>query len=181
MEDGLEATKRSLGRLDRWRGRGTMRDKAKEFSLTLEGTAYKVVVDGNSFLINGQPFVVGFDEERVLVDGTPYEVTLKGDEVVVGGIAYGYAVEGLADEGVGRPITRGAGASEGALTAIMPGKVIRILVAEGDQVAEGDVICILEAMKMENELKASMAGVVKALHVQEGQDVEMGVLLAEIE
>jgi biotin carboxyl carrier protein len=158
-----------------------MRDKAKEFSLTLDGTTYKVVVDGNSFLVNGQPFVVGYDEERVLVDGTPYDVKLKGEQAVVAGIAYGYAVEGLADEGTGRPTTRGAAASEGALTAIMPGKIIRILVAEGDQVAEGDVICILEAMKMENELKASMAGVVKALHVQAGQDVEMGVLLAEIE
>ena len=158
-----------------------MRDKAKEFSLTLDGTTYKVVVDGNSFLVNGQPFVVGFDEDRVVVDGTPFDVTLKGEQVVVGGIAYGYAVEGLTDAEASRQITKGSVASEGALTAIMPGKVIRILVAEGDQVEEGDVICILEAMKMENELKASMAGVVKALHVQAGQDVEMGVLLAEIE
>ena len=158
-----------------------MRDKAKEFSLTLDGTAYNVVVDGNSFLVNGQPFVVGFDEQRVLVDGTPYDVTLKGEQVVVGGIAYGYAVEGLTDVEASRPTARGAVASEGALTAIMPGKIIRILVAEGDQVEEGDVICILEAMKMENELKAPLAGVVKTLHVQAGQDVEMGVLLAEIE
>jgi biotin carboxyl carrier protein len=158
-----------------------LRDKTKEFSLTLDGTTYKVVVDGNSFLVNGQPFVVGFDEERVLVDGTSYDVKLKGEQVVVGGIAYGYAVEGLADEEAGRPAARGVVASEGALTAIMPGKIIRILVAEGDQVAQGDVICILEAMKMENELKAPMAGKVKALNVQTGQDVEMGFLLAEIE
>ena len=58
---------------------------------------------------------------------------------------------------------------------------IRVLVAEGDTVAEGQVICLLEAMKMENELKAPKAGVVKAMHAQPGQDVEMGAVLAEIE
>jgi biotin carboxyl carrier protein len=63
----------------------------------------------------------------------------------------------------------------------MPGKIIRVLATEGAQVAEGDVICILEAMKMENELKAPKDGVVKALHIEPGQDVEMGAVLAEIE
>jgi acetyl-CoA/propionyl-CoA carboxylase biotin carboxyl carrier protein len=71
--------------------------------------------------------------------------------------------------------------SEGAVTAIMPGKIIRLLVAEGDAVAEGDVICILEAMKMENELKAPRAGTVTTLYVEPGQDVESGAVLAEIE
>jgi hypothetical protein len=42
---------------------------SREFSLILDGTTYKIVVDGNSILVNGQPFVVGFEEERVLVDG----------------------------------------------------------------------------------------------------------------
>jgi biotin carboxyl carrier protein len=158
-----------------------MRDTTKQFTLTLDGTTYRIVVDGNSFLVDGQPFVVGFEEDRVLVDGTPYDVMLKGEQVVVGGIAYAYGVEGLTDEKASRPASRGVVAREGALTAIMPGKIIRILATEGDKVAEGDVICILEAMKMENELKAPLAGVVKALHVQAGQDVEMGALLAEIE
>ena len=158
-----------------------MRDTAKEFSLTLDGTTYRIVRDGNSFLVNGQPFVVGFDADRVLVDGTPYEITLEGDHVVVGGISHAFAVEGLAEEKAARQAAQGAATSEGAVMAIMPGKILRILVAEGDPVAEGDVVCILEAMKMENELKAPLAGVVKVLHVQAGQDVEMGVLLAEIE
>jgi biotin carboxyl carrier protein len=62
----------------------------------------------------------------------------------------------------------------------MPGKIIRLLVAQGDEVAEGDVVCILEAMKMENELKAPKSGVIQSLHIQPGQDVEMGAVLAEI-
>jgi acetyl-CoA/propionyl-CoA carboxylase biotin carboxyl carrier protein len=154
---------------------------SRDFSITLDGTTYKIVVDGNSILINGQPFVVGLEGDRVLVDGTPYDVTLEGDRVVVGGIAYDLAVKGLEEERGGSKAAVRAVASAGAVTAIMPGKIIRVLVDQGDQVAEGDVICILEAMKMENELKAPKDGTVKALHIQAGQDVEMGAVLAEIE
>jgi biotin carboxyl carrier protein len=155
----------------------------REFLLTLDGTTYKIAVDGNSILVNGQPFVVGFDGERVLVDGTPYDVTLdaKADRAVANGIAYDLSVEGLEEEKAGPRTARAAVTSEGAVTAIMPGKIIRLLVSQGDEVATGDVVCILEAMKMENELKAPRAGVVQALHVQPGQDVEMGAVVAEIE
>jgi biotin carboxyl carrier protein len=173
-----------------------------EWSLTLDGRTYKVTVDGNSVLVDGQPFVVGFDEqgdkqersdadqpsERVLVDGTPYDICLSPDRdrVVVGGIAYDLRVEGLesVQPGQGRGTTAdrpAVAAGAGAVKAVMPGKIIRILVAEGDTVAEGDVVCILEAMKMENELKAPQAGTVKALYVQPGQDVESGAVLADIE
>ncbi len=158
---------------------------AKEFSLTLNETTYKIAVDGNSILVNGQPFVVGFDANtgHVLVDGVPYEVELdpQGEQAIVGGIAHTLSVEGLEEERVGPRAATAVTASEGAVTAIMPGKIIRVLVSQGDQVEEGDVICLLEAMKMENELKAPQAGVVQALHIQPGQDVEMGAVLAEIE
>ncbi|MFN2166229.1 MAG: biotin/lipoyl-containing protein [Anaerolineae bacterium] len=159
-----------------------MKRGASEFTLTLDGTPYKIVVDGNSFLVNGQPFVIGFDADadKVLVDGTPFDVKLQGDKVVAGGIAYDLLVEGLVEEKAG-PKAATVVAGEGAVTAIMPGKIIRVLVAEGDEVAEGDVVCILEAMKMENELKAPKAGVVKALYVEAGRDVETGAVLAEIE
>jgi len=153
----------------------------RNFSITLDGTTYNIVVDGNSILVNGQPFVVGLEDERVLVDGTPYDVALEGERVVVGGIAYELAVKGLEEERAGPKAAARAVASAGAVTAIMPGKIIRVLVDEGAQVAEGDVICILEAMKMENELKAPKDGIVKSLHIQAGQDVEMGAVLAEIE
>ena len=155
--------------------------RRQEFTLTLDGTAYQIVVDGNSFLVNGQPFTVGFEDERVLVDNTPYEVQLEGDRVVVGGIAYSLQVEGLESGKSGPKAKPTAPVGEGAVTAIMPGKIIRVLVAEGDEVVEGDVICILEAMKMENELKSPQAGVVKKLHVQPGQDVVRGAVLAEID
>lgn len=155
----------------------------REFSLTLEGTAYKIVVDGNTILVDGRPFVAGFDGDRVLVDGTPYDVKLEADRAIVGGIAYSLKVEGLeaGAERAGPKAGRAVAAGEGAVTAIMPGKIIRVLVNVGDQVAEGAVICILEAMKMENELKAPKAGQVRAVHIRPGQDVEMGAVLVEIE
>jgi biotin carboxyl carrier protein len=154
---------------------------ATEFSLTLDDIKYKIVVDGNSILVNGQPFVVGFEDERVVVDGEAYDVLLEADRAVVGGIAHSLVVEGLEAERAGPRASASVAAGEGAVTAIMPGKIIRVLVAEGDEVSEGDVVCILEAMKMENELKAPKAGSIKALHVELGQDVELGAVLAEIE
>lgn len=158
-----------------------MMGTATEYSLALDGTTYKIVVDGNSVLVNGQPFVVGFDGDRVLVDGKPCDVALEGDRVMIGGIAHDLGVEGLEEQKANPRAAAAVVAVEGAVLAIMPGKIIRVLVAEGDQVVEGDVVCVLEAMKMENELKAPQPGLVRALHVQPGQDVEMGAVLAEIE
>jgi len=157
-----------------------MSPQAKEFSLTLDGATYKIVAEGNSILVNGQPFVVGFEGDKVLVDGTPYDITLTEDQAVVEGIAHSLKVEGLEEAAPG-PRAATVAASEGAVTAIMPGKIIRVLVVEGEQVAEGDIVCILEAMKMENELKAPRAGTIAEIYVEAGQDVEMGTVLVEIE
>ena len=157
-----------------------MRGGPLEFTLTLDGVAYKIAVDGNSVLVNGQPFVIGFEGDRVLVDGTPYDVTLEESRAIVSGIAHEFGVEGLGEEPVSRRAARPA-AGKGAITAIMPGKILRVLVSAGDALAAGDVVCILEAMKMENELKTPIEGVVKTVHVRPGQDVEMGALLVEIE
>ena len=62
----------------------------------------------------------------------------------------------------------------------MPGKVVRVLVKQGDQVQEGQGLIVVEAMKMENELKSPKAGVVSELHAQEGQAVEAGAKLAVV-
>ena len=153
----------------------------REFSITLDGTAYNVIVDGNSVLVNGRPFVVGFEGDKVLVDGTLLDVELEGARAFVEGIAYALSVEGLEQAKSAPRAAAKVVASAGSVTAIMPGKVIRVLVGVGDIVSEGQVVCILEAMKMQNELKAPKSGKVKAIHVKSGQDVEMGAVLAEIE
>lgn len=68
----------------------------------------------------------------------------------------------------------------GALITQMPGKIVKILKKEGDTVAKGETVLILEAMKMENEIKAGADGVVKSVNVKEGQALEAGFLMVEI-
>jgi biotin carboxyl carrier protein len=74
-----------------------------------------------------------------------------------------------------------AGEGQQRVLAPMPGKIIRLLVAEGAQVEPGDGIVVIEAMKMQNELKALRAGTVTSLPVGEGATVGAGELLAVIE
>jgi biotin carboxyl carrier protein len=62
----------------------------------------------------------------------------------------------------------------------MHGKVVRVLARQGDRVLEGQALVVVEAMKMENELKSPKAGVVAELHAQEGQAVEAGAKLAVV-
>lgn len=69
----------------------------------------------------------------------------------------------------------------GAMVTQMPGKVVKLMVKVGDQVEKGQTVLILEAMKMENEIKAGVSGKVKSLLVTPGQALESGVLMAEIE
>lgn len=69
----------------------------------------------------------------------------------------------------------------GALITQMPGKVVKLLKKEGDKVTKGETVLILEAMKMENEIKAGADGVIKSVNVKEGQALEAGLLMVEIE
>lgn len=74
-----------------------------------------------------------------------------------------------------------ADAGEGILNAPMPGKILSIMVKEGENVELGQPIVILEAMKMENELKAPVAGTVAQIHVEQEQNVEKNEPIIEIE
>jgi biotin carboxyl carrier protein len=82
---------------------------------------------------------------------------------------------------------RSAGVGLGApggpqrLTAPMPGKIVKVLVKPGDEVAVRQGLVVIEAMKMENELRATRAGHVRDVHVAEGDLVDAGRLLAVIE
>ncbi len=67
------------------------------------------------------------------------------------------------------------------VVAPMPGVILSIAVKEGDEINAGDVILVLEAMKMENEIHAPRAGKVKKLHVSEGAEVQSGSALVELE
>ena len=161
----------------------------REFTLALEGIEYPVVAEGDSITVNGRPFTVEVtDDGAVLVDGIAYDVALEGESAVVGGKTYGVQVSGLSAVSVAPssspagPASSGAvEAGAGAVLAIMPGKIVRVLVEPGQQVEEGDPVCVLEAMKMENELHARQDGIVRTVHVKPGDDVEKDQVLIEVE
>jgi pyruvate carboxylase subunit B len=82
-----------------------------------------------------------------------------------------------------RAMTGSATVAQGPkpVRAPMPGLIVRIQVSEGDNVAAGQGVVIIEAMKMENELKAEAQGSVKKVHVQPGQAVEKVTILLEFQ
>lgn len=105
------------------------------------------------------------------LEGTRHEVTLAGTTVHVD------LIDPLAAK---RRRREDEVAGGGAVIALMPGRVVRILVAPGDEVQKGAGVLILEAMKMENEIQAPRAGRVEQILVEAGQTVEGGAELVTI-
>lgn len=155
----------------------------REFSLNVDGTEFEIEVHGNSLLVDGQPFVIGMENGVLTVDGIVYAVTLGDKSAVVDGKecrveAAGTQVQTVAPKKAAPKKKADAGA--GSVTAIMPGAILELLVAEGDEVQEGEVVVILEAMKMENEIQAHKSGVVNRVHIAPGDSVESGQALIDI-
>lgn len=132
------------------------------------------------------------------LDGTPVRMVTIGDAVhrvvVRRGATRGrytlwldgfrYEVEALDERA--RAIRELSGASAGPsgpapLVAPMPGMIVRVAVAVGDIVQAGQGLVVMEAMKMENELRATAAGTVKTVLAQAGTAVEKGAMLLELE
>lgn len=112
-----------------------------------------------------------------------YAVSIEGHasqaQVTVAGHLYQVALEDereRAAHDAERTRTKGGG----ELKSIMPGVVIKLLVQEGELVAQGQPLLILEAMKMQNEIAAPSDGRVRALHVREGQAVASGAKLVTL-
>ena len=122
---------------------------------------------------------------NITVNGTAYEVEVE--EVKAGGaapVARPAAPVAAAPAAAPAPApaapAAAAGAGETAVEAPMPGKVIKVVAAAGTAVKSGDVVIILEAMKMQNEICAPCDGTVKAVNVSAGQTVTAGQAMAII-
>ncbi|WP_019932994.1 acetyl/propionyl/methylcrotonyl-CoA carboxylase subunit alpha [Nocardia sp. BMG111209] len=120
----------------------------------------------------------------VEVGGRRLEVSLPSQFSVGAGVAAGGANGAGAVRKKPKPRKRGGGgmgaASGDAVTAPMQGTVVKVAVEEGQSVEAGDLIAVLEAMKMENPVNAHKAGVVTGLAVQPGAAITQGTVLAEI-
>jgi len=114
------------------------------------------------------------------VDGRRYQVKLWVPDL---GDAVAVAASASAGRGSGpkRPKAAAAGGGSGTVAVPMQGTIVKVLVAEGDTVEVGQTVCVLEAMKMENNVNAEKAGTVKEVRVAPGESVGPGDVIAVIE
>ena len=116
---------------------------------------------------------------QVIVDGHPYSVNL---DQAPGANAPAAPEQPCAPAQPCKTVPPPATfTTEGDVTAPMPGKLIKFLVNLGDRVEAGQLVCVLEAMKMENQLPAPLAGKVVEMPVCEGADVTQRTVLLRIE
>jgi biotin carboxyl carrier protein len=145
---------------------------------------------------------VGADHWRVHLDGEEHDVTASAvdaatlritvrgrshvvrltrigdaEHVACDGAVYVLTPEHAGSHAAEHPVTLAAP----QITAPMPGKVLQVLVRAGQEVAAGDGLLILEAMKMEHRMSAEAAAVVRAVHVGDGDMVDAGAVLVELE
>jgi acetyl-CoA/propionyl-CoA carboxylase biotin carboxyl carrier protein len=114
---------------------------------------------------------------KVEVSGKLFDVKVIGAQLVAGGAPPAAGAKKPKRERKGGS---GPSASSESLPSPLQGTVLKVAVAEGDEVAEGDLVCVIEAMKMENEIVAHRAGKVTALSVAEGAAVGSGDVIAVI-
>ena len=139
---------------------------------------------GPKFVIDGTPFepkvqAIGKGHYKVSLAGKTFEFTGRNGVVLDGPHALVLEVRRGGPELV---LKNAAGRkADGRIKPPMPGKVVEVKVKEGQTVAEGDVLCVLEAMKMQNDLKSPMAGTVRRVHVADGANVEAATVLMELE
>lgn len=114
---------------------------------------------------------------RITVNGNAYDVTVEET-----GATASAPVAKAAPKSAPAPAVKAAAGSEGAtkVNAPMPGKIISVKASVGAAVKKGDVILILEAMKMENEVVAPADGTIASINVNEGASVEAGDVLATL-
>lgn len=114
---------------------------------------------------------------NITVNGTTYEVIVEeADGEVSAPVAH------TAPAAPKAAPKAAASAATGAVkvTAPMPGTILKVCVSAGQAVKKGDVICVLEAMKMENDIPAPQDGVIASINVQNGASVASGDVLASI-
>jgi biotin carboxyl carrier protein len=149
-----------------------VRQQNGRYSLALDGEALDVDFAETgahfaSLLISGRSYEVGIERHtdgyRIVLPGESLDVRLRSTH-----------------QGSGSAVTR-SGVGPARLEAPMPGKIVRVLTAVGEEVTVDQGLIVMEAMKMENELRAPRAGRVQTIHVSEGQAVETGAVLVALD
>lgn len=140
-----------------------------EFKVTIHGESYHIKVSGSGRKTDGKkPYYIKVNDRLEEVHLEPLVEVLTG------------APEAPEVSGEKKP-RRPKPAAPGDVTTSMPGKVTKVLVKQGQVVKKGDLVLIVEAMKMESQVLAPIAGAVKTLYVKEGDDVKPDETLVIVE
>ena len=141
-------------------------------------------------LVDGTPVEVSYDEVdrlgqvAMVLDGRTFGVSIESDghagHVTVAGRSFKVELEDERERAA-HAADRGGDARGGAVESAMPGVVVELLVAVGQEVEKGQALLILEAMKMQNEIAAPAAARVVAIHVSQGAAVGSGEKLLTLE
>jgi biotin carboxyl carrier protein len=151
-------------------------------TIRLEVNGDHVTVDGDDLTVDYQ--LISANEISLIVEGRAYRClldrTATDEAIIVAGKRYPFAVED--PRALKSRKARGAGA-EGPLQikSSMPGRVLRVIVSQGEEVVPGQGLLVVEAMKMQNEMKTTRGGRVRRIAVKEGDTVNAGQLLAIID
>jgi len=163
-----------------------------KLALTMGGRTHNVVLERSAgqwfFRVDGREGVADVMEVQagiysILIDGEAFEARIEsganGLRVYVDGREYPIAI---ADPRQWRPGRNEIAEAEGhqQIVASMPGKLVRVMVHVGDTVEAGQGLLVVEAMKMQNEIKSPKAGKIERIAVREGQTVNAGDVLAVI-
>ncbi len=152
--------------------------KEHQLEIIRRAGGYECRIDGKSVEIDVTR--VSSDILSILYEGKSYEVR-RGvkDAVMIGDNSYQVQ---LTDPRSWRSRHRAAGGSgPQKLTATMPGKVVRVLASPGANVQAGQGVLVIEAMKMQNEVRAPREGTIASIQVKEGQAVNAGEVVAIID
>ena len=126
------------------------------------------------------------EKRKVSVNGIEYQVGIQFDdgkwEVSIDGNLYEVEIDQASRRGQRkkRDSSRGGRSSSGLISSAIPGKIVSVLVSEGDKVDSSSVVIVLEAMKMQNEIKAGIDGKVEKIMCKPGERSEANVPLMEI-
>jgi biotin carboxyl carrier protein len=164
-----------------------------KYLVMVDGRGIEVELDGDRVTVAGQTrtatwsAIPGTPLHQLMLDGRPLTLSVEAlgrGRWAVSPVGERWEVEVLDERTRHIRSLTGAGGQQRSLDAVkapMPGLVVRVQAKPGDKVPAGAGLVVLEAMKMENELKAAAAGVVKAVHVTPGEAVEKGQVLVEFE
>ena len=118
------------------------------------------------------------NEVTVTVGGSSYGIKIENGKAIVDGVSYDYTIKDGIAAGAAQAAAPASSGSATPVTAGLPGTVLKIVAPVGTQVQDGTTILIVEAMKMEVEIKSSSSGVVKEIKVKPGDAVVAGQELA---